>query len=344
MKKTVALLAASIGLACLSGCFGPSMNTPSQSVGSLPKDASTSYVKAPDAATAQAQTVTQYVPVPVPGQLMPVPNRSNMAPNATQTGEGAVQAANKEATQVPSSQQFFNAMMSYDYMPGAMYTVYCAPLAITDIALQPGEKLISEAAGDTLRWQVSQTYSGSGGNVQQHLLVKPTSSGLSNTLIITTDQRVYHLVLQSTDDNTYMMQVSWNYPNNFVQFSQGAQNPNTATGASVSGGSPFQIDLANLDFNYEFGMVTGNKPAWYPVRVFNDGRQTFIEFPENFYTTDLPVLYVPDNNGNYGTMTNWRLKGRFMIIDTVLNKAQLQTGIAKFGQTIVQIQETDGNS
>ena len=223
-------------------------------------------------------------------------------------------------------------MMTYNYMPGSMYVIYAAPLHITDIMFAPGEKIISEAAGDTLRWQIAQTYSGEGDDVSQHLLVKPSSSGLTNSMVVTTNERVYHLVLQSTQ-NTYMVAVQWNYPTNMIQLSN---NPGDSTSPAAPGGSPYQLDLAKLDFNYKFGMVQGDQPDWYPTRVFNDGRQTFIEFPNTFYNDNTPVLYVADDNGVYGTMVNWRLKGRYMIIDSVVQKARLETGIEKTGQTIVQ--------
>lgn len=337
--KFLKLTSFAIVSALLTGCAAqPVLQSQSQSVGTLPADTQNTYVPVDSAAEAASKTriVKQYIPVPVPGQLMPIPKNDAAIANKPATGEVAVQQANKSAVVVPNSQQFFNAMMTYDYMPGAMYTIYTAPLAITDIQFQPGEKIISEAAGDTLRWQVSQTYSGDGSNLVQHILVKPSMGGIQNTMVVTTNMRVYHLILQSTNDNTYMVSVNWQYPGSMVQMSQG-DDANAAAAGSNSG-SPYQMDLASLDFAYKFGMVEGKQPAWYPVRVFNDGRQTFIQFPDNFSATDLPVLFIADNNGHYGTMVNWRVKGNYMIVDTVISSARLQAGIAKTGLTIVQIQ------
>ena len=293
------------------------------------------YVEASDVAKQQAQPI-QYVPVPVPGQLMPVPTTTakNTTPSFTSPAK-AVDYANQEATEQPTSSNFFNAMMTYDYMPGALYTIYTAPLHITDITLAPGEKLISEAAGDTLRWQVAQTYSGQGSDLAQHILVKPSQPGLTNTMVITTDQRVYHLILQSTPES-YMASVQWNYDSSMVNFnSANATNP---SGLGASQDNNPDVDLNALNFNYQLGVVTGNKPAWYPVRVFNDGRQTYIELPHNYAATQLPVLFVADDNGKYGTMINWRYRAPYMIADTVIQTARLQTGVKSTGDTIVQIQ------
>lgn len=346
MNKNLLLLPTLFASLVLAGC-SHDLHQPSQSVGQLPAGSAT-FSRAQDAAKVRTKVVTKYVPVAVPGQLMPIPGSVDAkGPGVKKptflTKEAAVKYANTHATQTPNSHDFFNAMATYNFMPGAMYTVYTAPMKITDIQLQPGEKIISTAAGDTLRWQLSQTYSGTAPDLVQHIIVKPNAGNLTNTLIVTTNKRVYHILLKSTDNGTYMMSTKWRYPGNMVQYSdlsaQTGGSSDTAS-AAVHGRGIYQLDLGRLNFNYKFGMVKGNKPAWYPVRVFNNGRQTFIEFPKNFYNTTLPILYLSDNNGVYGTMVNWRLKGRYMVVDTIIHKARLQTGIAKTGQTIVQIEQT----
>ena len=350
MNKNLLLFPTILASLVLAGC-SHDFTEPSQSVGKLP-EGSGHYTPVQDAEKVQTKVVTKYVPVAVPGQLMPIPGSVDAkGPGVKKptflTKEAAVKYANTHATKTPNSHDFFNAMATYNFMPGAMYTVYTAPMKITDIQLQPGEKIISTAAGDTLRWQLSQTYSGQGPNTMQHILVKPNTGDLTNTLIITTNKRVYHVLLKSTNNGTYMMSTKWRCPNNMVQYSDlSAQTVgNDTASTAVHGNALYQLDLGRINFNYKFGMVKGNKPAWYPVRVFNNGRQTFIEFPKDFYNTTLPILYLADNNAKYSTMINWRLKGRYMVVDTIIYKARLQTGIAKTGQTIVQIEQTQpGNS
>lgn len=348
MKKLVmALLPVSIALV-LTGCAQNPQNlsSNSQSVDHINFDPNAVYQKTTNADQVKTKVVTRYVPVPVPGQLMPIPQDKG-TDNAQKkpvfyTKEEAVAYANEHSMVTPNSHDFFNAMTTYDYMPGALYTIYTAPMRITDLVFETGERIISDAAGDTLRWQVTQTYSGTNDNLEQHILVKPNDPDLVNSMIVTTNRRVYHLVLKSTDNDTYMVSVRWHYPEDMVQqFNQDAMSPTAAT--SASSGSPYQLDLSELNFNYEFGLASGEKPAWYPVRVFNNGRQTFIEFPADFYNSETPVLYIADSNGHYGTMVNWRLKGRYMIVDTVIHQARLQTGIEKTGQTVVQINMTNAS-
>ena len=107
---------------------------------------------------------------------------------------------------------FLNAIQYYDYAPGVVYTAVTSPGYVSTIALRPGEKLITAAAGDTTRWLVQSVESGSGQSAQTLLLIKPRKGGLQTNLLITTDQRVYTLDLTSTDSNTYHTMIAWNYP------------------------------------------------------------------------------------------------------------------------------------
>jgi len=63
-----------------------------------------------------------------------------------------VQAANSASRSGPISSAYINAALYYDFEPGRLYTVNTSPRFLTAITLRPGEKLISKAAGDTVRW------------------------------------------------------------------------------------------------------------------------------------------------------------------------------------------------
>src|SRR3546814_6698846 len=102
-----------------------------------------------------------------------------------------VAAANRAATQEPQRQAFMNAVQVFPFADGAIYQVYTAPGAVTDIALQPGENLVAVAAGDTVRWVIGDTTSGRGAEKRTHILVKPCVSKRPTNLVGTTDRRQY---------------------------------------------------------------------------------------------------------------------------------------------------------
>lgn len=241
-------------------------------------------------------------------------------------GTNAIIAANEKAAKEPVSDNYINSIMYFNYMPGALYQIYCAPLSITDVQLRAGERIISVAGGDTLRWQVSKTFSGVSERRCEHLLIKPTESGLTNTLVITTDQRTYHLVLYSKD-KIYIPVVAWNYSdsensiNNFIEMRKNSVEPYM----EIAG----EFDVNKLDFSYKIKSIRGLKPKWMPQMVFNDGNKTYIKFPREIQ--ELPVLFIGDNKSN-AYIVNYRVVGDYYVVDIIFNEAKLS-----LGNRIVQI-------
>src|SRR3546814_12504453 len=77
-----------------------------------------------------------------------------------------------------------------------------------------GEELVGPgpvAAGDTLRWIIGDTVSGSGAGRRVHILVKPTRADIMTNIVINTSRRTYHIELRATQA-TYMASVYWSYP------------------------------------------------------------------------------------------------------------------------------------
>src|SRR5258707_1655175 len=109
-----------------------------------------------------------------------------------------IESANDAARVQPRKAGYFNAVQVFPYSAGALYQIYAAPGQITDIALEPGEQLIGSgpvAAGDTVRWVVGDTESGSGDTRRVHIMVKPTRAAIETNLILNTDRRTYLIEL-----------------------------------------------------------------------------------------------------------------------------------------------------
>lgn len=237
-----------------------------------------------------------------------------------------VAAANRAATQEPSTYGFVNAVQIFPFSDGAIYQVYTAPGAVTDIALQAGEILVSVAAGDTVRWVIGDTTSGAGAEKRTHLLVKPFASGLATNLIVTTDRRSYHLQLTATS-RTAMAALSWSYPaDQLIALRRAAEQ--TAAAAPVAEG----LAVDNLHFNYR---LSGDAPVWRPLRAFDDGRQTFVEFPASIAVVDAPPLFIVGPTRE-AELVNYRVRGRFYVVDRIFDAAELRFGTKK--QQVVRIE------
>lgn len=266
-------------------------------------------------------------PLPLPGQLKPPPSAHTKPEAASPTAR--VDAANKAALEEPTSHGYINAIQVFPFTEGALYRLYTAPEEVSDLALQPGEKLVSIAAGDTVRWVVGNTTSGASANSQVHILVKPFAAGLKTNLVITTDRRIYHLDLESTD-KTYMAAVSWTYPEDQL-FALKQQNAQAEAAAPVDTG----VALGSLHFRYA---ITGDNPPWRPLRAFDDGSKVYIEFPERIGQGEAPPLFVVGANGG-NALVNYRVRGNYYIVDQLFAAAELRLG--ENPQQVVRISRTD---
>jgi type IV secretion system protein VirB9 len=272
-------------------------------------------------------------PLPLPGQLKPV-EPSRRTPEATDPA-ARVNQANAAARVQPVRDGFINAMQVYPYTGGALYQVYTAVGQITDIALQPGEQLVGTgpvAAGDTVRWIIGDTESGSGATRQVHILVKPTRADLMTNLVINTNLRTYHMELRSTE-RTYMASVSWQYPQDQL-IALRRQNLAAEAAQPVASG----VDLDNLNFRYA---IEGDRAPWRPLRAYDDGRQVFIEFPRGIAQGEMPPLFVVGPEGNTSELVNYRVRGNHMIVDRLFAAAELRLGQGN-SQRRVRIVRTDG--
>jgi len=230
-----------------------------------------------------------------------------------------VAAANAAARIQPARDSYVGAMQRYVWTEGALYQVYAAPGQVSDIALQPGELLSGAgpvAAGDTARWIIGQTESGTGPTKQIHILVKPILPDLATNLVINTDRRTYHVELKATA-RAYMAAVSWAYPQDALIALQ-AQAAKAEAIAPVSSG----LALEALSFGYR---IDGDKPPWRPTRVFDDGRQVFIALPASVRQDELPPLFVRGPSGAT-ELVNYRVTGGYMVVDRLFDTAELRLG------------------
>jgi P-type conjugative transfer protein TrbG len=311
-----------VSASALAGCATTSAKPPVITYDDPPAEIAATPAPEPPRAV---EVIAIPEPLPLPGQLKPVTD----APRATEPSDPRqrVGAANAAARVQPVRDGFLNAIQQYPWTDGALYQVYTAPGQVTDIALQKGEQLVGPgpvAAGDTVRWIIGDTISGSGPTARVHILVKPTRPDLTTNLVINTDRRTYHLELRATAA-TYMASVSWTYPRDALIASQG-RNAAAAVAAPVATG----VDVSALNFRYR---IDGNRAPWRPARAFDDGRQVFIEFPAGISQGEMPPLFVTGPAGD-AELVNYRVQGRYMVVDRLFAAAELRLGDRRSEQRV----------
>jgi len=322
-KHTLAMIFLSSTI--LSGCAAwkpptvPYDNTPKQAVAAPEPPRPVKIIEIPK-------------PLPLPDQLKPLPAEETPAPEPHDP-RSRVENANNAARVEPTRADYINAVQVYPFSDGALYQVYAAPGEVTDVSLEAGEQLVGTgpvAAGDTVRWVIGDTESGSGTTKRIHILLKPTQPDLTTNLVINTDRRTYHLELRSVN-KTYMASVSFAYPQDQL-IALRVQNSVAEESTPLASG----VDVNALAFRYG---IEGDNPPWRPLRAFDDGKQVFIEFPSGIAQGEMPPLWVVGAGGE-GQLVNYRVRGAYMIVDRLFAAAELRLGSDP--QAIVRIVRTDG--
>jgi P-type conjugative transfer protein TrbG len=155
--------------------------------------------------------------------------------------------------------------------------------------------------------------------------------GLADEHIITSDRRTYHLALASTSA-TAMVALSWTYPQDALIALKRAEEDRQKAIPVATGISPDQ-----LHFDYA---ITGDRPVWRPLRAFDDGRQTYVEFPASLAVDEAPPLFLVDAKGQ-AQLVNYRMQGRFYVVDRLFDVAELRLGLIH--QSVVRIERAPLN-
>jgi type IV secretion system protein VirB9 len=174
---------------------------------------------------------------------------------------------------------------------------------------------------------IGDTLSGKGEAQRVHILVKPTRPDIATNLVINTDRRTYHVELRA-GTRTYMASVSWTYPEDeLIALRQSEQEARRS--APVADG----FVLENLNFNYR---ISGDKPDWRPLRIFDDGQRTLLEFAPDIAKGEMPPFFIIGEEGE-AELANYRVSGRYLIVDRLFHKAELRLGAGR-RQTRVKIE------
>ena len=239
---------------------------------------------------------------------------------AAGTPAGRVENANAAARVEPRREGYYNAIQIYPWSEGALYQVYAAPGQVTSIALEPGEGLTGAgpiAAGDTARWIIGDTESGSGAHRRVHVLVKPTRPDISTNLVITTDRRIYMIELRAREE-LFMPAVAWAYP-----------APPAGQRQSVPAAPVIPAEASR---NYRYGL-TGDSPPWRPISVFDDGRRVYVVFPRGIVQGEMPPIFVLGSDGE-PQIVNSRIHQNILIVDRLFGAAELRLGSGERQQTV----------
>jgi P-type conjugative transfer protein TrbG len=218
-------------------------------------------------------------------------------------------------------------------------TLVCRPGIVCLIELELGENVEdTPIPGDSLLWEAEiRRRVTSSGLEQVYFAFKPAEDAPELTnFVILTDRRVYSINLVK-DENMHTQILSFDYPDTRSQNMaaavakmkvQKAKKQKVAkakykkkvakTGTSTSRGI---VPADQLNFNFR---VNGKAP-FKPIRVYTDGRKTYVDLPPK-YRGDLPVVIGGRGESNKAFNVRTAKNGTQLIIDRVLISFVLQHG------------------
>ena len=271
---------------------------------------------------------------------MPVGFKPKTDVQLTKTAQDAVQISEKWMAEHNQPAVGRDGRVLYSYGAG-LPTVVCAPLRVCMIELQSGEKLVGEPhIGDSVRWNLSPAMYGNGTSATSVIVLKPQGPGLDTNLLITTDRRAYYLRLLSKSDD-YVARVAFAYPDedeNEKKWQQhlAEQKAQETKATRIAELPPNAVD--SMYFNYR---LKGGDDNIRPVRVFDDGKKTYIQISQAARNREAPVLVVIGPDGKQ-EMVNYRVKDDMYIVDRLFERAELILGSGKKARKVEIDRERKG--
>jgi type IV secretion system protein VirB9 len=224
------------------------------------------------------------------------------------------------------------------YDPQSVVTVFVKRGVVTDIVLDANEAITDVASGlgaDCAKPDSSWCVAAQPGG--RHLFVKPkTTAGAPNNIAVVTDRRTHSfrfvvLADRDTRQPVYRLSVKQATP------PLPPMSLQTTSAASLVA-DPVPLSAAELIkerlsaepqlVNSSYSIAEGkNSEDIVPTLVFDDGRFTYLKFPNN---REVPAVFhvLPDGSE---TVVNARMEGDLLVADRVSRRLMLRAGSAVVG-------------
>lgn len=210
------------------------------------------------------------------------------------------------AIQAPTPLPGDSRMRTLVYNPNDVYsfTGYYGFQSI--IEFEPGEKLDSIIIGDSLAWQIVPS--------EHRLFLKPVEPDAVTNMTIISNRRTYLMELhaeQAEDirDPGLVFLVRFIYPQNdaIVNLS----------------GEEMLPDLIHEAHRYNFNYTLTGPEYLAPIRIFDDGRFTYFEFPDK--NAEIPAFFSVDRQGEE-SIINYRVEGPYIVVERLSPRFSLRHG------------------
>lgn len=212
-------------------------------------------------------------------------------------------------------------MVTFPYSEDRSYLVLVRPRNNTHLRFAPDERVTYVSAGDSQAFMVTVPKS------REFVEIKPKFENVTTNLLIVTNQRQYHLDLQSmAEGQKWYMRVSWQYGEANTVDDTGERSREAARRSSLVPAAPEELELmqgvnpAKLRFGYR---IDGNA-EFRPTQVFDDGTHTFVRLPEGLQ--ELPALFMRNPDNDEAALVNYSVRPPYLVVQRTMQRFVLKLG------------------
>ncbi len=177
----------------------------------------------------------------------------------------------------------------------------------SNIEFAKNEEIDTISVGDNFSWKISP--------VGRRLFIKALEGAAHTNMTVITNKHTYQFELESKNpdenlDDELVYVVRFFYPDTNLDSPQPKIDTNKFVPASID-------KKDNYNFNYT---LTGSDNI-APIKVFDDGKYTFLQFPNN--NAIIPHIFIVDKDGKENKTTYSR-EGDYIVIKKIVVKIALK--------------------
>jgi len=229
----------------------------------------------------------------------------------------------------PPAEKPSAAMKVYDYAPGATFAVQVPTNTPLDLVMEQGEQVRNIVGGDrapaegagSARWEVKEGADGLGETLRHHVFLTVAEPNLTTGLIITTTKRVYYITCKSVKTSPVRV-VRWTYPHAAPELKPKVKEPGLLP-------DPSEQRQYHVGYKLE---ASNPAPHWQPRHILDDGKKTYILYPEIALFETVPMLRLIGPNGPQ--LVNARQFLNVVIVDQLVARGELRVGIGEHAETV----------
>jgi type IV secretion system protein VirB9 len=264
-------------------------------------------------------------------QPPPTPTVAQLAPEPAPTPAPRITGAMILAQQPPEVQQAIQRHAAAGAWPSfrwprerlVPYTDHATPLTIdvapfqdVDLSLEPGEQIDGFALGDDERFLAAPMTSGDSANPTPHAILKCKIPSIETSGAIYTSEHIYRVHLRCREKTT-LDSIAYYYPETILTQMHAADAAPITPPQQADPIAP-TVDQSRLNYGYKID-GPANLP-WKPTKAWDDGTRVWVQLPR----TTSPI--APIISGDNGAVLNSRIRGNYIVVDSLFNTAHLDSG------------------